>query len=135
MNNENKIGLFIQERRKAKDWSKRTLAENAGVSHSEVHRIETGERQKPSVPVLYAIADALGVPKDEILRAAGYQTGDDDAPAIERAFPGLKNPKQQDTVQKIVDGLCRNSELNDADYDDLVRQVEMFLQYAKKRNT
>ena len=126
------IGEFIKERRLAKELSKRALAEKAGISHSEVHRIENGERVNPSVPVLNALAEALGVPKDDILRLAGYKADDGDIPLIEKVFPDLKTEKQQQTAQKIVDGLSRNSNLKDAEYDDLVRQVEMFLEYAKK---
>ena len=127
------IGKFIKDRRLAKEWSKRALAEKAGISHSEVHRIENGERTNPSVPVLNSLAEALGIPKDEILRQAGYRTEDGDVPMIEKVFPDLKTEKQQETAQKIVDGLSRNSDLKDTDYDDLVRQVEMFLEYAKKK--
>lgn len=126
------IGDFIKERRLAKEWSKRTLAEKAGVSHSEVHRIENGERANPSVIILNALAEALGVPKDDILRIAGYKSDEGNIPLIERVFPDLKTEKLQQTAQKIVDGLSRNNDLKDTDYDDLVRQVEMYLDYAKK---
>lgn len=128
-----KVGDYIKERRLAKEWSKRTLAEKAGISHSEVHRIENGERNNPSVAMLYALADALGIPKEEILRQAGYKTDDQDIPYIEKVFPDLKTEKQQETAQRIVDGLARNGDLRDSDYDDLVRQVDMFLEYAKKK--
>jgi len=129
------IGEFIKERRLSKVWSKRALAEKAGVSHSEVHRIENGERMNPSVPVLYSIADALGVPKEEILRHAGYKSDDGDVPLIEKVFPDLKTEKQQQTVQKIVDGLSRNTDLKEDDYDGLVFQVEMFLNATKNKNS
>ena len=129
-----KIGEVIKERRLAKGWSKRTLAEKAGVSHSEVHRIENGERQNPSTPMLMAITDALGIPRDDALILAGYKTGDNDIPMIERVFPDLKTPKQRETAQKIVDGLSRNSHLKDSQLDALVTQVNMFLDYAKKEN-
>lgn len=132
VHNMSNIGNFIKERRLAKEWSKRALAEKAGISHSEVHRIENGERLNPSVPILYALADALGIAKEEILRRAGYKTDDGDIPLIEKVFPNLKSEKQQQTAQKIVDGLSRNGDLKDSDYDNLVRQVEMFLEYAKK---
>ena len=125
------IGEFIKERRLARDWSKRALAEKAGISHSEVHRIENGERANPSVHMLYALAKALGVPQEEMLRHAGYKSDDSDVPLIEKVFPDLKTPKQQETVVRIVDGLSRNSDLKDEDYDGLVKQVEMFLRYAK----
>ena len=128
-----KVGEYIKERRLAKEWSKRALAEKAGVSHSEVHRIENGERSNPSISMLYALAEALGIPKDEILRQAGYRSDDGDIPLIDRVFPDLKTEKQQETAQRIVDGLARNGDLQDSDYDDLVRQVDMFLDYAKKK--
>ncbi len=128
----NNVGNFIKERRLAKEWSKRALAEKAGISHSEVHRIENGERINPSVPVLYALADALGIPKEDILRQAGYIADDGDVPLIEKVFPDLKTEKQQKTAQKIIDGLARSSDMKDADYDKLVDQVEMYLEYVKK---
>jgi len=126
------LGEFIKERRLAKEWSKRALAEKSGISHSEVHRIENGERTNPSVPVLNALAEALGVPKDDILRLAGYKADDGDVPLIEKVFPDLKTVKQQQTAQKIIDGLARSSDLKDIDYDKLVDQVEMYLEYVKK---
>lgn len=130
----NTLGEFIKERRLAKNLSKRALAEKAGISHTEVHRIENGERKNPSVPVLNSLADALGISKETLLQTAGYVNENQaDVPLIERVFPDLKTEKQQNTVQKIVDGLSRSAELADTDYDDLVDQVEMFLAYAKKK--
>lgn len=125
------LGEVIKERRIAKGMSKRALAEKAGINHSEVHRIENGERQNPSVPMLIAIANALGIPQDYILMLAGYKTNDESTPLIERVFPDLKTHKQQETAQKIVDDLSRNNDLKDSQYDELVRQVEMYLDYAK----
>lgn len=128
------LGNFVKERREAKGWSKRRLATEADISHTEVHRIESGERQSPSVPVLSALGEALGVPKEEMLRVAGYiDEHDESVSSIERAFPDLKTEKQRNTVRKIVDGLARNSDLEEKDYDDLVDQMEMFLAYAKKK--
>lgn len=128
------LGNFVKERREAKGWSKRRLATEANISHTEVHRIEIGERQSPSVPVLNALAEALGVSKEEMLQVAGYIDEDNESvPLIERVFPDLKTEKQRDTVRKIVDGLARNSDLEEKDYDDLVDQMEMFLTYVKKK--
>lgn len=131
-----KLADFITERRNAKGWSKRKLGIEAGISHTEVHRIENGERKNPSANVLSNLAEALGVPKKEMLTIAGYIDDNSEIPMIERVFPDLKTQKQQETVQKIVDGLARNSDLKETDYDDLVDQMEMFLEYAKnKKNT
>lgn len=128
------LGEYIKERRLLKELSKRALAEKAGISPTEVHRIETGERTNPSVPVLNSLAEALGVPKDEVLRRAGYKSDDGDISLIERLFPDLKTEKQQEAAQKIIDGLARNSDLKDQDIDNLVRQVDMFLEYTRKKD-
>jgi len=130
-----KLGEYITERRNAKGWSKRELAMKSDVSHAEVHRIENGERQNPSPILLNKIAATLGVPQEEIMRIAGYAAGVEDVPMIAKVFPDLKTEKQQQTVQKIVDGIARNTDLDESIYDDLVRQMEMVLDYAeKKRN-
>jgi transcriptional regulator with XRE-family HTH domain len=131
----NSIGDLIKDRRLSKGWSKRALAEKAGISHSEVHRIENGERLNPSVPVLNALADALGIPKDDMLRLAGYKSDDGDIPMIEKAFPDLKTEKQQETAQKIIDGLARSGEMDDDYYDRFVEHMEMFIDHAKKKNS
>lgn len=130
----NSLGEMIKDRRLSKGWSKRALAEKAGISHSEVHRIETGERTNPSVPVLNALAEALGIPKDDLLLVAGYKSDEGDIPMIERVFPELKTEKQQQTAQKIIDGLARSSDMDDSDYDRLVEQMEMFFNYVKKKD-
>ncbi len=128
------LGEFIKARRAELGMSRNQLGIKAQISHTEVHRIETGERRQPSLKVLCALADALGTPQEEFLKIAGYAPSDD-VSAIERAFPGLKTEKQRETVGKIVDGLSRNSQLKDEDLDDLYRQVEMFLTYASKKGT
>lgn len=130
----NSLGEMIKDRRLSKGWSKRALAEKAGISHSEVHRIETGERTNPSVPVLNALAEALGIPKDDLLLIAGYKSDDGDILMIERVFPELKTEKQQQTAQKIIDGLARSGDMDDCDYDRLVEQMEMFFNYVKKKD-
>ena len=134
MNNEvlgMTLGEFINNRRNEINMSRNMLATKAGISHTEVHRIETGERKQPSLKVLCAIADALAVSQEDILKYAGYSPADDTS-AVERVFPGLKTPKQRETVERIADGLSRNADLKDEDLDDLYKQVEMFIEYAKR---
>ena len=65
------LAEFIRSKREAKNWSMRELAEKAGVSHSEIARIEKGERTNPSAQMLRAIATALHVPITELLEAVG----------------------------------------------------------------
>ena len=126
------LGDFIREKRKELNMSRNQLATKAGISHTEVHRIEVGERKQPSLKVLCSIADALNVPQEELLKYAGYLPTEN-VPPVERAFPGLKTQKQRETVEKIADGLSRNSDLKDEDLDDLYRQVEVFIEFAKRK--
>ena len=128
------LGDFIKENRTKMNMSRNALAVKAGISHTEIMRIETNQRRLPSLKVLCSIADALDVSQEEMLKIAGYAPSDDISP-IERAFPGLKTPKQQETAKLIVEGIARNSSLKDEDLDDLYRQVEMFLNYADQKNS
>ena len=126
------LGEYIQTRRKTVGLTRNQLAIAAGISHTEIHRIETGDRKQPSLKILCALSNALNVPQEDVLKVAGY-TPTDDTPAVQLAFPGLKSTKQIETVELIADGLSRNSDLQDEDLDDLYRQVEMFIEYAKKK--
>ena len=65
------LAEFIKERREAKGFSKRKLAHIAAISHTEVHRIENGERNQPSLKVLSKLANALEVSYEDMLHAAG----------------------------------------------------------------
>ncbi|HCH67545.1 MAG TPA: hypothetical protein DEV98_02685 [Clostridiales bacterium] len=126
------LGDFIKNRRIELNMSRNVLGEKANISHTEVFRIESNQRKQPSLKVLCAIADALSIPQEELLKVAGYFPSDD-TPVIERAFPGLRTPKQFETVERIADGLSRNADLNDEDLDDLYRQVEVFIEVAKRK--
>ena len=127
------LGEYIKSKRTAAGMSRNSLAKAAGLSHTEIQRIEEGIRTQPSLKNLCAIADALNVPQEDMIKAAGF-TADDDKSLVEKAFPSLKTEKQIETVVKIVDGLARSSDLDDEDLDGLYEQVKMFLNYANKTN-
>lgn len=126
------LGEFIKQKRTELKMSRLALGTKAGISHTEVFRIESNERKQPSLKVLCAIADALTIPQEELLKVAGYAPSDDTSP-IERAFPGLTTEKQKETMEKIADGLSRNSDLKDEDLDNLYQQLEMYIEYAKRK--
>lgn len=126
------LGVYIKNRRAELKLNRVQLAERANISHTEIHRIENGVRQQPSYQVLCRLADALEVPKDELLSVAGYEISDN-ASRIEDIYPGLKTEKQKEVANRIMSSLSRNSNLKDDDLDDLYRQVEMFLEYKSKR--
>ena len=131
----NEIGKALRERRLEKGLTMREVAAKAGISHTEVFRIESGERIRSSTPILLAIGEALGLSNDAVLRMAGY-IADDGATALEKAFPDLRTEKERDAVRKIVDGIARRShlQLSASVYDDMVKQMDMVLDYAEKQS-
>ena len=42
------LGVYVREKRQEKKLSIRKLAELAGISHTEIKRIEDGTRKQPS---------------------------------------------------------------------------------------
>lgn len=66
------LAIFIKERREKLNISKRKLSELSNVSHTEIQRLENGQRKNPSPPLLKSIANALNVRYEEIMEAAGY---------------------------------------------------------------
>lgn len=66
------LGTYIEEKREARALSVRQLSEKSGISHTEIHRLENGERKSPSPHLLKALAPQLGVTYEEIMQKAGY---------------------------------------------------------------
>ena len=66
------IGNYLQKIREEQDISIRHLSRISGVSHSEINKIENGERAVPSAMHLKLIATALGINQIECLKIAGY---------------------------------------------------------------
>jgi transcriptional regulator with XRE-family HTH domain len=65
------LGLFIKAQRAANQLSQRELARHAQVSYSYISHLENG-RNEPSISVLRALADNLGIrPEELVLYAAG----------------------------------------------------------------
>lgn len=62
---------FIRVRREAKGWNQRDLAIRLGVKQQTVSRWESGIAV-PRPDRCLQLADALGVPRPEVLRLAGY---------------------------------------------------------------
>lgn len=63
---------YISFLRKDKGFSQRELARRAQISHTEISRIEKGERDRPSPIVLKKLAPFLGVKVEQLMEAAGY---------------------------------------------------------------
>ena len=76
--NLRRLGEFIKEQRRLNQLSQRELARLTDLSDAYVSQIERG-RHEPSLSVLRALADSLGIRPDQlILYAAGLPMPDDD---------------------------------------------------------
>jgi len=101
------LGKFIAAHRETKKLSRRKVAELANISHTEIHRLENGERKNPSPPILKAIANALGVTYDEIMKAAGYLDSTSPSPVIAARISGTDDltDSEIDEVRNFIDFL------------------------------
>ena len=66
------LGDFIAFWRAEKGLSQRQLALYADISNTELHRIETAQRQKPSPRILEKISKILDIEYETLLQYAGY---------------------------------------------------------------
>ncbi|SNR96363.1 Helix-turn-helix [Anaerovirgula multivorans] len=66
------LGEFIRSTREKKDMSQRQLSLYSGVSNTEISKIESGERKKPSPDTLKKISGPLGVAYAKLMEEAGY---------------------------------------------------------------
>lgn len=129
---KNRLGKYIYNERVKAGLTRNALARKAGISHTEIKRIEDGQRKNPSYSHLKAIANALMVPLYEIYQVAGIMT--EDMSLVDKAFPSLTTAKQRDTLVKIARLIATNADrLTDNDLDELAMQVDMFLLYVMDR--
>lgn len=65
------VGELITEAREKQGISKNQLAELAKVSHTEISRIESGEREIPNPKTLRKISKYIGINYNDLMYAAG----------------------------------------------------------------
>lgn len=66
-----RVGELIQKGREDNNLSMRQLAELAKVSHSDISRIESGEREVPNPKVLRKISKYIGINYNDLMYASG----------------------------------------------------------------
>ena len=101
------LGKYITEQRMAKNLSMRKLADLAHISHTEIYRLENGERKNPSPMILKSISNALGINFDEIMQAAGYTNNFLPTTATQISLPGIEDldEKELEEVRSFIDFL------------------------------
>ena len=67
------LGATIRAARAAHDLSLQQVADRAGCSQGYVHKLEMDRVRTPSPRVLAGLAEALGLPYDELMTAADYE--------------------------------------------------------------
>ena len=71
---QDRVGLNIQELRRARKLSQEELADRCQIHQTYLSGVETGKRN-PSLSVLERIAAALGVDPEDLLRRRRRRTG------------------------------------------------------------
>lgn len=69
------FGEYLRAQRRLAEMSLRQLSEHTKVSNAYLSQLERGLHQ-PSVRVLTALAEALGIPPERLLAQAGVSLGD-----------------------------------------------------------
>lgn len=62
---------MIKELRLKRGWTQTKLAEKAGIRQGVLSYIESGRTKHPRIDTLSAIAAALGVPVEKLMKKAG----------------------------------------------------------------
>jgi len=94
------LGAFIRAQRQLADLSLREMAALTRISNAYLSQVERGLHQ-PSLTVLRAIADALGLTTEELLAKAGWiQPDAADAPVATPTGSAASTPAStEDTIR------------------------------------
>lgn len=93
------VGAYIRARRELSRMSLRELSRLSQVSNAYLSQVERGLHE-PSVRVLRAVASAMSIPLDELMRADGAAPAADPAPSADladaiRAAPRLTRAQKE----------------------------------------
>ena len=100
------LGNFIKAKREAEGLSLRALGNLAGISDTELMKIESGERQAPGWQSLVSIAQALHFNPVALLVMAGYISEDDVRGAITEMEKKKADENPPETVFRMGELFC-----------------------------
>lgn len=124
-----KVGELIQKGREEKNLSMRQLAELAHVSHSDISRIESGEREVPNPKVLRKISKYIGINYNDLMYASGL--GAQVSPLNPYLIEYYNNLKGDD-LRIAYKNLKSSVENNNIVIESLKKQVEDITDNEKK---
>lgn len=97
------VSEYIKQKRESLNISSRKLSEIAGISSTEMMKIERGERKTPSWSVLCKIAKGINVHPFDILCVAGYISENDINPILRITGTDELNEDGLKMVQHFID--------------------------------
>jgi HTH-type transcriptional regulator, competence development regulator len=98
---EDAFGTYLRRLREEKGLTINQLAEAAGISGSQISRIENGLRGIPKPATLRKIAEATGVPYEVLMDQAGYLQ---DSPSVpEEIIPEWATGKDKRDFRKMLE--------------------------------
>ena len=124
-----KVGELIQKGRENNNLSMRQLAELANVSHSDISRIESGEREVPNPKVLRKISKYIGINYNDLMYASGL--GAQVSPLNPYLIEYYNNLKGDD-LRIAYKNLKSSVENNNIVIESLKKQVEDITDNEKK---
>ena len=124
-----KVGELIQKGREENNLSMRQLAELANVSHSDISRIESGEREVPNPKVLRKISKYIGINYNDLMYASGL--GAQVSPLNPYLIEYYNNLKGDD-LRIAYKNLKSSVENNNIVIESLKKQVEDITDNEKK---
>ena len=69
------FGERLKQLRLARGWTQGQLAQKAGLSRTAISSTEQRKSTRPSADALLKLANAFGIPAEELYEAVGYETG------------------------------------------------------------
>ena len=113
------IGNYLLKIRQDQEISIRQLAKLTGISHSEINKIENGDRENPSPLHIKAIAKVFGISQIECLKIAGYI--DEDAEYPLPSFLSDFSPEELEKIQSYAEFLRLNNKVEPKETQDIMK--------------
>lgn len=109
------VGELITEARESKGISKNQLAELAKISHTEIARIESGEREIPNPKTLRKISKYIGINYNDLMYAAGLGAKISPLnPYLIEYYSELNGEKLREALNNIESSIKNNEVLIDS---------------------
>ena len=100
-----RLGEYIRAQRQFSQLSQRQLAQLADLSDTYMSQLERGLHE-PSIRVLRAVADGLGLSAEDLIRRAAALNEEPEALTTEQAI--TRDPRFTDAQRKALLGVVRS---------------------------